>query len=255
VINKHPSIKDMFIRQKFTLALALLLVSPHVALADSTGKPKNMSGGELYHDYCSVCHGDRGDGNSRAKNSFIRPPRDFTAPEARTLPKEFLAAIVRDGKPGTAMVGWKTQLNDTQIDAVVDYIRTRFMGLNTSAEPRLAGAAKPTDKLADLSAPMPGNLKGSIDQGRNIYYANCATCHGTKGDGQGPRAYFINPKPRNFLLPTSQTAFSRPVIYEAVSNGRLGTEMPAWNKVLTEQEIAHVSEFVFQSFIQPGARK
>jgi mono/diheme cytochrome c family protein len=31
--------------------------------------------------------------------------------------------------------------------------------------------------------------------------------------------------------------------------GRQGSEMPAWSKVLTEQEIANVAEFVFQRFV------
>jgi mono/diheme cytochrome c family protein len=42
---------------------------------------------------------------------------------------------------------------------------------------------------------------------------------------------------------------NRPVLFEAISNGRLGTNMPAWSKVLNNQEIANVAEFVFQNFI------
>jgi mono/diheme cytochrome c family protein len=30
--------------------------------------------------------------------------------------------------------------------------------------------------------------------------------------------------------------------------------MPAWNKVLTDQEIANVTEFVFQRYILPGQK-
>jgi mono/diheme cytochrome c family protein len=81
---------------------------------------------------------------------------------------------------------------------------------------------------------------------------NCATCHGAKGDGKGPRAYFINPKPRNFLEPASRDMFNRPALYAAVSYGKVGTEMPAWKYVLSEQEMANVAEFVFRSFIQPS---
>ena len=43
------------------------------------------------------------------------------------------------------------------------------------------------------------------------------------------------------------------VFFNATSAGRLGTEMPAWRQVLNPQEIADVSEFVFQRFIQPAA--
>ena len=93
------------------------------------------------------------------------------------------------------------------------------------------------------------NLKGDAAAGRKFYDANCATCHGIKGDGQGPRAYFINPKPRVFTSEESRNLLNRPAIYAGVSAGRRGTEMPAWDKVMTPQEMADVSEYVFRSFI------
>lgn len=223
----------------------------------------------IYHDFCSVCHGDKGDGKSRAQESFVRPPRDFTAPDSKSLPRDFMISIVRDGKPGTAMVGWKTQLNDQQIESVVDYIRATFMGIPgkqqdsvpavpaqkppTAADKGPAiSAAKPA--AADMTLPFPNSLKGDIAKGHDFYMKNCSTCHGTLGDGKGPRAYFINPKPQNFLTVESRSEFNRPALFAAISNGRLGTEMPAWSKVLSDQEIANVAEFVFQQFIQPKAQ-
>ena len=104
-----------------------------------------------------------------------------------------------------------------------------------------------------MSAPMPHALKGDIAKGGAFYKDNCATCHGTTGDGRGPRAYFINPKPRNFLHPASRQMLNRKELFEMISEGKPGTEMPAWDKVLTQQEIANVAEFVFQRFIQPAA--
>jgi len=35
------------------------------------------------------------------------------------------------------------------------------------------------------------------------------------------------------------------------SKGRLRTEMPAWEKVFNQQQIADVSEYVFNTFINP----
>ena len=46
---------------------------------------------------------------------------------------------------------------------------------------------------------------------------------------------------------------NRVELFEMISVGKPGTEMPAWNKVLSPQEIANVTEFVFQRFIQPPA--
>jgi cytochrome c len=104
-------------------------------------------------------------------------------------------------------------------------------------------------EISDMSSPMPLGLKGDPDKGRIFFMGNCFTCHGVKGDGEGPRAYFITPPPRDFLLEASRKKLNRPVLFEAITNGRLGTNMPAWGKVLSNQEIADVAEFVFENFI------
>lgn len=103
--------------------------------------------------------------------------------------------------------------------------------------------------IADMSLPMPLGLAGDPVKGSDFFMENCVPCHGQKGDGDGPRAYFITPPPRNFLLETSRQKLNRPALFEAIMNGRLGTNMPAWGKVLNDQEIANVAEFVFQHFI------
>ncbi len=100
-----------------------------------------------------------------------------------------------------------------------------------------------------MTAGLPNGLKGDLKRGGAFYLANCATCHGARGDGAGPRAYFINPKPRNFTEPASRARFNRVALYAAVSEGRLGSEMPAWKHVSTPQQMADVSEYVFRSFI------
>lgn len=314
----------------------------------------------LYHNYCSVCHGDRGNGDSRAQNSLYPPPKDFAS--AGNLPRDYMIAITREGKAGTAMVGWSTQLKDAEIAAVVDYIRSTFMavtldprlqrgkaiyfekcvfchgekgnGVGTAAysgmnkppadfstpqarremsrdrmidavyngksgtamisyrdnmpkkdieavvdfiraalmvpESEISGTdahrgrnrgtgtpqpgASAVPKGTDMSLGFPDGLKGDPAAGKALYTANCATCHGDKGDGKGPRAYFINPRPRNFVEAISRERLNRPALFTFVSAGKLGTEMPAWNKVLTNQEIANVSEYVFQAFINPAER-
>lgn len=226
-------------------------------------------GRQIYARSCSVCHGDRGAGSVWASANLRPAPRDFTAPSARTeLTRERMLAAVAGGRPGTAMTGFATQLQPDEIAAVVDYIRGAF--LRTDANNGISGtlahggtlpgtrAAAPATAPAplpalDMSLPLPHGLVGRAEAGQRFYEANCATCHGRLGDGQGPRAYFINPKPRNFLATRGQ--FNRPALYAAVAAGKLGTEMPAWDKVLERQQIADVSEYVFQRFVQAGAAK
>ncbi len=115
--------------------------------------------------------------------------------------------------------------------------------------------AAPKRAAADMSLPMPLGLKGDIEKGRDFYMQNCFTCHGVTGAGDGPRAYFINPVPRDFLLESSRQYLNRPALFEAITKGRTASEMPAWGKVLNEQEIANVAEYVFQSFILAGKKK
>lgn len=334
-------------RQKRLATTFFILLAGLGNLAATAGERPSKGGAlnprAIYHNYCSVCHGDRGDGNSRAKNSLVPPPRDFT--RAGELTRDTMLTIVTHGKPGTAMTAWKTQLDAKEIVAVVDYIRATFMqiyqdpklqrgktvfaqncmvchGDRGQGAPSSTGLIPPRDfttpqarteltrdrmlssvtngrpntamaafserlpasdieaavdyiraalMLPDASGisgtnaragsgpqggegmgqPFQGGLTGNFTKGEKIYMANCFTCHGVKGDGQGPRAYFINPKPRNFTDKGFKFAFNRPAIYTAVHDGRLGAEMPAWSKVLNDQEIADVSEYVFRRFAQP----
>ncbi len=242
----------------FLLVLIAVLAAAPAAAADSRGRTPDAEA--LYHNYCSVCHGDQGDGQSRARTSLVPPPRDFTDPRARaTLTRDWMIAVARDGKPGTAMVGWKTQLSEAEIEAVVDYVRATFMRDGPHAPARAssgtsAHAGRAASASAAMDLPLPNGLKGDMARGRRFYDANCATCHGTRGDGQGPRAYFIRPKPRNFLEPASRATLSRPALYAAIAAGRSGTEMPAWEKVIGPQSIADVAEYVYRAFVRPAAR-
>jgi mono/diheme cytochrome c family protein len=277
-------------------------------------------GALLYHNYCSVCHGDRGDGRSRASQALSTPPRDFTSALSRQdLTRERIVRAVTFGRPGTAMVGWTTQLSATDIDRVADHVLNRFVqggAALATASPGTGGAGRAAlpaghlgaagsgaaqaggtpaisgtqahggrevDQLAlagsnPASAPegesafptrgshapriapvpasaldptlgLPLGLSGDVARGERFYRSNCVACHGLKGDGQGPRAYFINPPPRNFIDPATRSRLNRPLLFASIHAGRPGTEMPAWSKVATDQQIADVAEYVFRSFV------
>ncbi|MEQ1806353.1 MAG: c-type cytochrome [Burkholderiaceae bacterium] len=249
------------LRHALWLALALALLLPPLAQAQAPAE-QGAQGALLYHNYCSVCHGDRGDGKSRAAGALSTVPRDFSSEASRReLTRERIVLAITHGRPGTAMVGWKTQLSDADIGALADHVVTRFVQRDPGAlEPRAAisgtqahggraaDATAPAARL-DMTAAFPNKLKGSLARGSAFYMANCATCHGAGGDGAGPRAYFIRPKPRNFLDPATQARLNRVALFQAVSEGRVGTEMPAWKQVASAQQIADVAEYVFQAFV------
>ena len=239
------------IRERFML--------PATEASDNEGR-------RLYAEYCSVCHGDKGDGVSRANASLSPPPRDFTTDAARRdLNRERMLFSVRHGRPETAMSGWEEQLDEAQIAAVVDYVRRAFMGLDDVSTPMAHGASAEAgghDRHdghvhdygeLDMTAPFDGGLVGDPAQGKAFYDDNCATCHGIEGDGRGPRAYFIVPKPRDFGHPAARASLNRPHLFDAIAHGKLGTEMPAWRFVMDPQAMADVAEYVYRAFIVADA--
>ncbi len=203
-------------------------------------------GRRLYAENCSVCHGDDGRGARWTLTNLKPPPRNFTLPgSAQQLATDYMRQVVSHGKADTAMPGFASQLDAHQIAAVVSYVRTAFM----AATPSVAETTTPAGP--DMAAQIPGGLVGDPGIGQAFYLQNCVACHGLEGDGKGPRAYFILPKPRNFRHPAARHGLNRPKLYQAIARGTRGTDMPAWEKVLSAQEIAHLTEYLFQAFIRP----
>ena len=211
------------------------------------------SGRMAYGHYCRSCHGEQGQG--LVAGGLTVAPRSFSAPEAKAeLSRERMISAVTRGVPGTLMWGYTEKMSADQIGAVVDYVRRELMVSNAATLPAPAsGTGNPQGTQVDMSLPLPTRLIGDVRAGEQFFMGNCAACHGKLGDGQGPRAYFMTVKPRNFTDERSRATLNRPAIFSAITNGRPGTEMPAWGKVLSNQEIANVAEFVFQTFIQNKA--
>jgi mono/diheme cytochrome c family protein len=205
----------------------------------------------LYAENCSVCHGDDGKGAKWTLRNMNPPPRNFTLPEtAGVLDREYMLQTVRYGKANTAMPGFERQLDLEEIGKIVDFVRTAFMRIDTPSSTPAAIASV----LTATESTYPDGLNGNVDVGMAFYLQNCSVCHGVKGDGKGPRAYFILPKPRDFQHPASRHGLDRARLFTAIAKGTRGTEMPAWNKVLTDQEIVNVAEYVYQAFIRPDAQ-
>ena len=216
--------------------------------ASTSAAPSINEPARIYAESCSVCHGDDGKGARWGQESLSAKPRDFTSESSQTeLTRERMIVSVTNGRPGTPMPGFASQLSPRQIEGIVDYVRTRFMSdVGTST-------ADIGESYHDQ--PFPNNLSGQFERGSALYYANCAECHGAEGDGNGRRAYFIFPKPRNFLDPATQQIFNRPRLYSGIADGVIGKEMPAWGKVFSEQDIADVGEFVYREFITAAPKE
>jgi mono/diheme cytochrome c family protein len=213
---------------------------------------------EIYAESCSVCHGDDGRGAVWGQASLSVPPRNFRTAESRAeLSRERMIASVTAGRPGTPMPGFGTQLGLEEIIAVVDYIRENFMAPPRAANPDIPAlpgntAYGPIGSSSHVGSRPAGEFEGDAARGALLYAENCVPCHGANGGGDGPRAYFIFPKPRNFHDPATRTYLDRGTLYNGIKYGVVGKEMPAWGKVWSDEEIADVAEYVFRQFLASG---
>jgi mono/diheme cytochrome c family protein len=94
-------------------------------LAASRGN--RNTGSKLYHQLsdpgCSVCHGDKGEGNGQLAEQFDPRPRNFAcAVTIDGIPDGQLHWIIKNGSPGTAMPPFG-YLSDEEIWQLVIYLR------------------------------------------------------------------------------------------------------------------------------------
>jgi mono/diheme cytochrome c family protein len=94
----------------------------------------------------------------------------------------------------------------------------------------------------------------SVARGKPLYLNNCAPCHGPGGEGDGPLAREYDPPPTNLVAPGVRVSqreldvvigiphYSARVIKDRATTGN--REMPAWDEILTEQEIDDVVAYV-----------
>jgi len=212
-------------------------------------------GRQIYARTCSVCHGDKGNAASWAQNSLDPAPFDFTSYKAKKLSRRHMINTVTYGTDNTAMVGWATQLTKEERSAVVDYVRGTFifpgetLAIGDGNDNHSHGEQGHNGNEFDMTRPYANGLTGDLERGKAIFQFSCAPCHGKEGNGDGPRAYFIFPKPENLISKRARAELNRPHLFSSISDGVLGTVMPAWSQVLTDQDITDTAEYVFKTFI------
>jgi mono/diheme cytochrome c family protein len=92
-------------------------------------------------------------------------------------------------------------------------------------------------------------LNGDPVKGEVTYRTFCFTCHGDKGEGNGPAGAALNPKPANFTDKVRAAAGTDEYIYKMVKNGGAANGkspyMVAWGETLgDDQKVRDVAAFV-----------
>ena len=218
----------------FLFASVLFICTTNATAGDHDRTPPGVTraGEIIYHNYCSVCHGDKGNGKSRAQNSFLVPPRDYTTPEAALeLSRDRMIHSVTHGRPGTAMISWKTELSPQEIEAVVDHIRSTFMRLNIKTQTE---RSRPSAKLL-------------ASQGGQVYMKSCVMCHGETGARQVSGR--MQPPPGDFSSPARIAELTNKRMVNSITHGRPDTAMRPYGDQYSASDIKAVVDFIRAAYM------
>lgn len=102
-------------------------------------------------------------------------------------------------------------------------------------------------QVGDTFLVNPGRL---LQDGRKLYMEHCVHCHGTSGDGNGPTAEYLNPRPRDYRLgrfkfksTIDSDKPTRADLDRIIRHGIPGTYMPSF-MLLSEHESKAIVEYV-----------
>jgi mono/diheme cytochrome c family protein len=116
-----------------------------------------------------------------------------------------------------------------------------------------------------LAASNPAEFRQHVENGRRVYYRNCVFCHGDNLAGNGMFVHGLDPIPTNFADAGTIAMLRDTFLFWRISKGGPGlpeeggpwaSAMPAWEKILKEDEIWEVILFLYDATGQkPRARE
>jgi len=120
----------------------------------------------------------------------------------------------------------------------------------------------PGDVLAanHPTEPKPAETAELVAEGKAIYFRRCSFCHGLLGDGNGPAADYLDPRPRDFTLGTFKFRTSQsgelPLdddLFRTVSRGLTGTAMQGFDSDLIKSGLSEHERWAVISYVKTFA--
>ena len=161
----------------YAIAVASRLTAGHPRNPLALDPRATATGRDEYTGSCAECHGATGDGKGVFGQATYPPATDLTSADAKEKSDAELFWITKSGLSFTGMPGFADQYDDTQIWALVSYLRALQRG---QADPVVV----PTPTRTQLAVADPhGN---AVQRGAVVYFASgCQSCHGAIGDAPG----------------------------------------------------------------------
>ena len=78
--------------------------------------------------------------------------------------------------------------------------------------------------------------------GADVFKANCESCHGPQGHGDGPAGAALDPAPKDLIELQAQVGDD--YLFWRINTGKEGTAMVSWKGILTEEQIWQTVAFI-----------
>jgi mono/diheme cytochrome c family protein len=124
----------------------------------------------------------------------------------------------------------------------------------------IALAAGPAVAADAPKNPIPEITDELVTQGNEIYIERCSFCHGLLGDGEGPAAPYMDPRPRDFTLGTFKFRTTQsgelPLpedLFRTVSRGLPGTGMQAFDDEKIKNGLTEAERWAVISYVMTFA--
>ena len=178
----------------------------------------------------------------------IVPAAKTNVPEPDKKPT-VVQPVVTNNKPAP-----NTNVTPANDKPVVKPVETPVVKVTEPVKPKPDTVAKPVEVTKPVGVvkpqPQPGNWivpakyknmanpfaadKEAFDLGKTVYGTHCKSCHGTKGDGKGPKAAQLDTEMRTFLSAEFRDQKPGEVYYKTVFGRK---DMPKFeNKIADDEE-------------------
>jgi mono/diheme cytochrome c family protein len=103
----------------------------------------------------------------------------------------------------------------------------------------------PPSDYANAKNPFEGQADAAT-AGKDLFVANCSSCHGQDAKGDGPAGASLDPKPANLQQTTKEVSaqYEHWVVSEGGAAAGLSSAMPAFKGALSEEDIWKVVTYL-----------
>ena len=207
------------------MLLSLLTVCAPDVFADP---PPAYEGRRLYVSYCQLCHGIGGNGDGPLAKVMKISPADLTT-TVRSRSDTILTKIItgegrqtitgrdRHNLLSDAMPEWKEVFNESQITALIAYLR--FLSRTKH------------------------DLMGDPEVGLQLYQKYCQVCHGVEGEGNGIMTKLMGIMPMDHTNPNVTNSLDNEELVKSILDGK-GMFMPAWRGILSQTDVEALVSYI-----------